>query len=442
MLALAARAHLTSRVTDSMPLKFSAYLAEEWRASLGCTEPAAVAYATARAAACQSGAVRSIRLECDARTYKNCYSVGIPNSGGRTGILWTLAIGAHLAAPSKGLRCFEDTGEATLAAATGLLENDAIRVEVAPPDTGLWIDVTVVRDSGRARVVIAREHTRVARVEVDGVVVEETPDEVADGCPTLRESLAAMTLAELVALAETIGPQDRERLREGAAMNIAMAGRAMNLLPAGFIGEGDDGCQSRLALQVAAGVYGRMSGLASPVMSLAGSGNKGITVAVPLALYGEAAGAPQERIDEALALACLLTSATTWHLGTLSAVCGAANAAGIGVAAGVVWLKGGGLREIGAAIGTMVGNLAGMVCDGAKIGCAMKTMTGVDAAFRAANLAMLGLGVPATDGIVGTDGNASLRNLGRLARQGMAGADAEILAIMQAKLQPASSPDS
>jgi L-cysteine desulfidase len=426
----------TRRVTVSTPLIFSDYLAEEWRPSLGCTEPAAIAYATARAASCRPGAVRGIRLECDARTYKNCHSVGIPNSGGRTGILWTLALGAHLGDASKGLRCFEDITPETLAEAARVLENDAIRVEVAPPETGLWIDVTVIRDGGQARVVIAREHTRVARVELDGEVLEEADHGEADGRPSVREVLARMNLAEMVELARGIGAADRLLLREGAAMNLAMAEQAMDLLPPGFIGEGDDLTHARFAMKVAAGVYGRMSGVAAPVMSLAGSGNKGITVAVPLSLYGQTIGAPRERIDEALALACLLTSATTWHLGTLSAMCGAANAAGIGVTAGVVWLKGGGLREIGTAIGTMVGNLAGMVCDGAKIGCAMKTMTGVDAAFRAANLAMLGLGVPATDGIVGADGNASLRNLGRLACQGMAGADAEILAIMQAKLRP------
>jgi L-cysteine desulfidase len=47
---------------------------------------------------------------------------------------------------------------------------------------------------------------------------------------------------------------------------------------------------------------------------------------------------------------------------------------------------------------------------------------------------LAGFGIPATDGIVGADGVASLVNLGRLAQRGMAGADTEILDIMQAKL--------
>ena len=158
-------------------------------------------------------------------------------------------------------------------------------------------------------------------------------------------------------------------------------------------------------------------------------------MAVPVSLWGRETGNPENRIEEALAFACLMTSATTWHLGTLSAICGAANAAGIGIASALVLLQGGDARQVGLAVSNMVGNVAGMICDGAKIGCAMKTMTGVDAAFRSATLALAGIGIPATDGIVGKDGESSLANLGRLAQHGMAGVDAEILRIMQDKLR-------
>ena len=422
-------------------LRFADYLSSEWRSSLGCTEPAAVAYAAALAAGHNQGVIRMVRLACDVRTYKNCYSVGIPNSGGKTGILWTLAIGAHLANAALGLRCFEATNQTVLADAADLMKRRGVTVELAMAARELFIDVTVVREGGTARVVLTREHTHVERLEVDGQFVGGESAVAANTGPPLRQLLASTPLTDLVKLATTLEPADRDRLREGAEMNIAMARHALTLLPEGFIAEQEKGTVSHLSLKVAAGVFARMSGEPLAVMSLAGSGNKGITVSVPLVLHGRETNAPPERVDEALALACLLTSATTWHLGTLSSICGAANASGIGIAAGIVLLRGGTLRQIELAIATMVGNVAGMICDGAKIGCAMKTMTGVDAAFRAANLAMLGLGVPATDGIVGTDGAASLLNLGRLARQGMAQTDAEILAIMQDKLRQPEPPD-
>ena len=417
-------------------MKFADYLSAEWRASLGCTEPAAIAYAAAIAASHQHGEVRLVRLVCDARTYKNCHSVGIPNSERRTGLLWTLAIGAHLADHSLGLRCFEQTDARALQAAGHLVQQHGIHVEVAPGETALFIDVTGVRESGTARVVVTREHTHVSRIEVDGRQIGGVANGTLDtAAQSVRDTLAAMSVAELLDLAGSLEAGDRALLQEGAELNIAMARHGLGLFPAGFIAVDERKSPANLSRLVAAGVFGRMSGEPFTVMSLAGSGNKGITVAVPLTLYGRDMRMPAKRIDEALALACLLTSATTWHLGTLSALCGAAIAGGIGIAAGVVHLHGGSLNQISLAIGTMVGNLAGMICDGAKIGCAMKTMTGVDAAFRAANLALLGMGIPVTDGIVGADAETSLLNLGRLARYGMATVDSEILTIMQDKLK-------
>jgi len=170
------------------------------------------------------------------------------------------------------------------------------------------------------------------------------------------------------------------------------------------------------------------------VMTAGGSGNKGITCSVPVLLWGRERGVPRERLDEALALAVLVTSAATHHLGSLSAICGSSNAAGLGVAAGVVWLEGGGVEEISRAATNMVGNVAGTICDGAKIGCGLKALTAVDAAARCAQLALSGMAIPETDGIVGADGPSSLANLGRLARGGGPALDREIIAIMRAKL--------
>jgi len=185
---------------------------------------------------------------------------------------------------------------------------------------------------------------------------------------------------------------------------------------------------------VCAGVYARMWGEDYSVMTLAGSGNKGITFSVPIYMLEKKDGLDPSDVEHALALGCLVTSVATFHLGTLSAVCGASNAAGIGLAVALVRLQGGGVNEMSMAINNMVGNVTGMICDGAKIGCALKTMTAVDAAFRAVTLAMSGLAIPVTDGIVGRDGLTSLKYLGRIATRGMASTDAEILRIMQEKL--------
>lgn len=417
-------------------MRMTDFLAAEWKPALGCTEPAAVAWAAGLAAEQGGGLVRQVRLVCDPRTYKNCYAVGLPNSDGATGILWALALGAHLVDGSLGLRSFEGTNPAIIESAGTLLHQHGVHVEVDAQQTDLLVDVTVVRERGVGRAVLEREHTHLARLEKDGLLVggAESGGLAPEG-PSLRQEVAAHSIQELMALARTLQSEDRDRLQEGVALNLAIARHGLSKLPPGFVTPVGQDSQTRLSRLVSAGVFARMSGESMTVMTLAGSGNKGITVALPVCLWGRESGHPDRRIEEALAFGCLMTSAATWHLGTLSAICGAANAAGIGIASALVFLENGTAQQVGLAVSNMVGNVAGMICDGAKIGCAMKTMTGVDAAFRAANLALAGIGIPATDGIVGEDGERSLINLGRLAQHGMAGVDTEILRIMQDKLK-------
>jgi len=413
-------------------MRLTEFLKAEWVLALGCTEPAAVAHATALAAAQGRGPVRAVRLVCDPRTYKNCFAVGLPNSGHRTGLLWALAIGAFLPDAGLGLRCFEGITPGILALAQGLLDRQGVEVEVDLGREGLWIDCTVIREGSEGRAVLDREHTRLVILEADGHRIHGQTAGVGNGGVDYRAQAAALGLEALMEVARGLSPADRLRLQEGAEFNRAMARHGLGLMDIRTLGEEGPTSISRL---VSAGVYARMSGEPLPVMALSGSGNKGITLAVPLLVHGEKQGHAQARIDEAMAFGALLTAVATHHLGTLSAVCGAANAAGIGIAGGLVMLEGGQAHQVGLAINSMVGNLAGMICDGAKIGCALKTMTGVDAAFRAATLALAGIGIPGTDGIVGETGEASLRNLGRIARQGMASVDADILGIMQDKLR-------
>ncbi len=416
-------------------MNLTEYLAAEWKPALGCTEPAAVAYAACLAAGLGRGEPRMARLVLDVRTYKNCHAVGIPNSGHKTGVLWALALGAVLMDASPVLQIFQTISPEALAQAGRLLDRGAVHVEVDASREGLYIDCTVACAGGVGRAVLEQDHTRVTRLEVDGVAVAVGMDTAApQAATTVREQVGAMTLPDLLTLAASLSEADRLRLREGMTLNLAMAAHCVNHLPEGFVAAAGQEPWLRIPRLVSAGVLGRMSGEPLTVMSLAGSGNKGITVSVALSLWARAQGHVESRIEEALALACLLTTATTHRLGTRSAVCGASNAAGIGLAVGLVHLGGGGVPQMDLAIQNMVGNLAGLICDGAKIGCAMKAMTGVEAAFRSATLALSGFGIPATDGIVGFDGSSSLGNLGRLAQRGMAGADGEILDIMQAKL--------
>jgi L-cysteine desulfidase len=312
--------------------------------------------------------------------YKNCYAVGIPHTRHRTGIAWAVALGSHLSENALGLEIFRTVDEKTLADAGSLIDGGRIRIDVDKSKTRLWIDCAVEKTGGRGRAVISGEHTHVARLEKNGAAILVEEREAVSPRASMREQIAAMPLPQMLEMARQIGPEDRKLLRQGVEMNKKIAQHGIRLFPSRFISLTSHDELAGISRLVCAGVYARMWGEEFTVMSLAGSGNKGIVASIPIYMHAERLALSEAQADEALALACLITSATTCRLGTLSAVCGCSNAAGIGLAAGLVLLEGGGDKEISLAMNNMVGNLSGMICDGAKIGCALKTMTSVDAA--------------------------------------------------------------
>ncbi len=415
-------------------ITFSEFLAQEWRPALGCTEPACIAFAASTAASQAAGRVTGVRLVCDPRIYKNCFAVGIPHSGHKNGILWATAIGSLLPDPSAKLEVFRQITPEILTEAAQLLEAGAVSVSVDANRQELFVDCTVEREGGSGRAVIEADHTNIVLIEMDGHPVVQAGRSKSEATTDARRELAQMTVPEIIAFATTLDEEDRRILEEGAALNLAISEHGIGMLAPQFAKRRQADRLARISRHVFGGIYARMSGEDYVVMSLAGSGNKGITASVPLKLWGAETGASDRTVEEALALTCAVASAATWHLGSLSAMCGTVNAAGVGLAAGIVFLEGGDADEVSMAITNMVGNVTGVICDGAKIGCGLKGMTAVDSAFRAASLALAGVVIPFSDGVVGEDGQHSLVNLGRIAGPGMLSTDGEILAIMGEKL--------
>jgi L-cysteine desulfidase len=168
-------------------------------------------------------------------------------------------------------------------------------------------------------------------------------------------------------------------------------------------------------------------------MSSAGSGNHGLTAILPIWAIKDFIDHDKETVLRAIALSHIITAYVKAHTGRLSAVCGCSVAAGAGATAGITYLVGGDVDHMAGAIRNIMEDLAGVICDGAKAGCALKLNTAAGAAVQAALFSLQGINVKDTDGIVGTTTENTIRNMGTLSHQGMMETDKTILKIMVEK---------
>ena len=408
--------------------------------AIGCTEPIAVALCTARAKELLGAEPDSITVHLSKNVYKNALAVGIPNTG-MTGLPIAIALGATVGRSEYMLEVLRDaTPEAVAYAKAYMLRVPAtIKVDYEAPSL-LYIHVEVSKEGQMAQATIMDEHTHFVE---PGTRKQES---ISIGEIETKEN--TLSLRRVYDFAASVDTAELTFLLEGAQMNTAAAetsfadqyghglGRLLRANTLTATPEMEKLFGNTLFTKIISYTCGacdaRMSGAMVQVMSNSGSGNQGISCSIPVYLYAKENNCTEEQTLRALALSNLTVIYIKQSLGRLSALCGCVVAA-TGSAAGITYLMGGTYDEITYAIKNMIANISGMICDGAKPGCALKVTSGVATAIFSAYLAMQHSYADSTEGIVEDDIDRTIRNLTRIGHDGMKVTDDLILDIMTHK---------
>jgi len=424
-------------------------LSMEVAPALGCTEPSAIALAAAAAqSVLPSKRPETIEIWVDPNIYKNAFAVSIPGTGGQSGLGLAAALGVFAGDPTLGLEVLETVNDDALEKAKLLIGEDRVRTNLLSDHKGLFVRATVSSSGHTAEAVIEDVHDNITRLSLDGSNLSDHP--LIRGIKGERQNLQQLEawlrdlkLKDLLTLLEKLDDEDRQFLRKGIECNQRLARYGLEhgsglgiglglekLAREGLIGR-DMILSARILTSSAADA--RMSGVKLPAMSSGGSGNHGLTAILPIVAVSEFVEVDEHVLLKSVALSHLITAYVKAFTGRLSAICGCSVAAGAGAAAGVTFLLDGNLEQIAGAIKNIIGDLAGVICDGAKASCAMKLATAAGTAVQAGLLSIHGIFVQPTDGIIGLTPEQTMENVGTLSVEGMIEADRAILGIMLEK---------
>ena len=416
---------------------------EEVKPALGCTEPVSLALACAIAAEQLSGGITHIDAWVSPNLMKNGLGVTVPGTG-MVGLPVAAALGAIGGNAHAGLEVLKDATEEDIFRARAMLEAGNVHVMLEEQsDELLYSRAKVYAGSEWASATISGGHTRVVSVEKNGKVCFSLDEETDAHSTSPLEVLSHTNLEEIVNFVTNVPLEDIRFILDAARLNDALSREGLNKKWGLHIGKTlqKQSLRGLIAQDLAADIVirtsaasdARMGGATLPAMSNSGSGNQGIAATMPVVVVAEYLGSDSEELARALMLSHLTAIYIHHQLPRLSALCAATTAA-MGAAAGMAWLFDGRYQSIAMAIGSMIGDVSGMICDGASNSCAMKVSTSVSSAWKSVLLALDDSAVTGDEGIVAHNVEQSIANLCALARQSMQETDRQIIAIMSRKV--------
>lgn len=408
--------------------------------AIGCTEPIAVALASAKAAEVLGAKPEKLDVFLSANILKNAMGVGIPGTG-MVGLPIAVALGALIGKSEYELEVLRDLTQESLDEGKQMVDSHCINIALKENVDKLYIEIVACAAGNVSKVIISHEHTNFVYVEKNGEILLDKRQECSSDNDGEDEDFI-LTFNTVCDFALESPLDDIRFILKTAELNKKAAlasvkanyGHTVSKTISGPMGKkfmGDSSFTHMLSLTAAA-CDARMDGAMIPVMSNSGSGNQGIAATLPVVSFAEDMNASEEQLIRALMLSHLMVIYIKQSLGRLSALCGCVVAA-TGASCAITWLMGGNRRQMSYAIKNMIGNITGMICDGAKPSCAMKVSSGVSTAMLSAMMAIEDKVVTPVEGIIDEDVDISIRNLTSIGSKGMEETDKLVLDIMTHK---------
>lgn len=417
-----------------------ALIKQEVIPAIGCTEPVAVALAVAKATEVLGAIPDKIEVSLSSNMLKNAMAVGIPGTG-MVGLPIAIALGALIGKSEYGLEVLKDLTPEALEQGKKMIDDKVMTVYLKQKITEkLYIEVRVSNGNDTAQVIISRNHTRFSHIQRNEEILLQLDDETNGDIST--EKSVNLSFNKVCDFALESPVEDLKFILDASVMNRAASNESMKGAYGHSVAQTvTNGSQqkvmgntifTRMLSVTAAACDARMAGAMFPVMSNSGSGNQGIAATLPVSVFAEETGKSEDELARALVLSHLMTIYIKQSLGRLSGLCGAIVAA-TGSACGITYLMGGSRDQIAYSIKNMIGNITGIICDGAKPSCALKVSNGVSTATLSALMAMDNKVVTSIEGITDEDVDKTILNLTKIGSEGMNETDRMVLEIMTHK---------
>lgn len=402
--------------------------------AMGCTEPIAIAFTAAKAREVLGQMPEQMVIRCSGNIIKNVKGVVVPNSGGQKGVEVSAILGVVAGKAELELQVISQVKQEDIDKTRTLYSQGICSCELEEGVDNLFIRAELTAGQEMAAVEVRTKHNHISKIEKNGKVIFEQPDiETKDSGDKSK-----LNIKDILQFANEVNLDDvREIINRQIKYNSAISEEGLTnkwgvQVGQTFLKAGSNDVRTRARAAAAAGSDARMNGCALPVVINSGSGNQGITCTMPVVVYAKEMESDEDTLHRALVLTNLLSLHQKRYIGNLSAYCGAVSA-GAAAACGIAYLNGADYDVIGKTIINALGNVGGIVCDGAKASCAAKIYSAVDAGIMGYEMAKCNLAFPFGEGLVEKDYEKTIQNIGRMGRQGMKSTDVEILNIMIGK---------